>query len=173
LPFWTGTAYQGGAELPDAALGWVSWNRRGGHPGRGNEYVAIRRWTAPQAGVLSVTGKVDHKSDKGDGILARLVFCEDNVAWQSTVHHGVEEFRVPRQFVAEGQTLDLVVHCGQEESHDGFECVLHVELNRQDGEPEARTDSRESFRGPIPPPLDAWGQLAQALMLTNEFVMLD
>ena len=42
------------------------------------------------------------------------------------------------------------------------------------GGPDGETwDARADFSAPPPPPLTAWEQLAQALLLTNEFMFLD
>src|SRR5262249_11775383 len=53
LPHFTGSAWQGGAALPDPTLGWVILNGAGGHPGNDQQHAAIRRWTAPAKGTLS------------------------------------------------------------------------------------------------------------------------
>ncbi|MBX3439711.1 MAG: PSD1 domain-containing protein, partial [Planctomycetaceae bacterium] len=47
LPHFTGNAWQGGANYPDAELGWVQLTASGGHPGNDRQHASIRRWTAP------------------------------------------------------------------------------------------------------------------------------
>jgi hypothetical protein len=39
--------------------------------------------------------------------------------------------------------------------------------------PKKQWDSREDFAAPPPAPLSPWEQLAQALLLTNEFMFID
>lgn len=57
LPYWTGGAWQGGAQLPDPQIGWVILHPAGGHPGHGADFAAVRRWTAPRRG---------NRHDQGD-----------------------------------------------------------------------------------------------------------
>ena len=42
LPHWTGSAWQGGSELPDANLGWVTLSADGGHPDSGSCWASIQ-----------------------------------------------------------------------------------------------------------------------------------
>ena len=50
LPHFTGSAWQGGPQWPDAALGWVQFTATGGHAGIDLMHAAVRRWTAPRDG---------------------------------------------------------------------------------------------------------------------------
>src|SRR5690606_33923928 len=47
LPHFTGSAWQGGPELPDPKLGWFILNAEGGHSGPPSLGAVVRRWTAP------------------------------------------------------------------------------------------------------------------------------
>ena len=51
---WTGSSWQGGPKLPDEQTGWVSLHADGGHPGENPAHAAIRRWTAPTDGTITV-----------------------------------------------------------------------------------------------------------------------
>ena len=71
LPHWTGSAWQGGAKLPDPQLGWVMLTAESGHPSA-NE-AAVKRFTAPRAMVVTLNGHVHRESEVGNGVLARVV----------------------------------------------------------------------------------------------------
>ena len=59
--------------LPDATIGWVHLHADGGHPGANPAFAAIRRFTAPAAGRLSIQGTLGHGSENGDGVRGRIV----------------------------------------------------------------------------------------------------
>jgi hypothetical protein len=61
LPHFTGEAWQGGKEWPDATLGWVQLSAEGGHAGNHLQHAAIRRWTAPVDGKISIKGELKHE----------------------------------------------------------------------------------------------------------------
>ena len=73
LANWTESRWQAGAELPDPQAGWVMLHASGGHPGNDEHHAAIRRWTAPRAGRLSISGQLSHSSPHGDGVRGRFV----------------------------------------------------------------------------------------------------
>jgi hypothetical protein len=56
---------------PGTRLGHAE--RLGGHPGNDAQHAAIRRWTAPRAGRLTIDGNLEHPSDQGDGVRGRVV----------------------------------------------------------------------------------------------------
>jgi hypothetical protein len=68
-----------------------------------------------------------------------------------------------------GDTLDFIVDCITQESHDSFEwkVVLH------DSERGLSFDSAVHFSGMQAVPASRFQQLAQALLLTTEFVFVD
>jgi hypothetical protein len=76
-----------------------------------------------------------------------------------------------------GDTLDFVVDCLANESHDSFTWPVIVDLSAvEDGKQSARRfEAARDFRGPAPARtrLSALEQYAQALLLANEFVFVD
>jgi hypothetical protein len=88
LPHWTGYAWQGGTNLPDAKLGWVLLSSEGGHVGNDQNHAAIRRWRAPFTGSLRISGELNHPSEQGDGVRARIVSNERGLLGEWTARHG-------------------------------------------------------------------------------------
>lgn len=172
LPYFTGNAWQGGPELPDPQLGWVMLNAGGGHPGN-PKYAAIRRWTAPRSGSLSIQGSLEHASDQGDGVRGRVISDRQGLIGQWTAHHGKTSTRVEPLDVQAGETIDLVTDCRENTNFDGFRWTARMRLESS-GEGQPQTwDSAAEFAGPAPESLDRWQRLAHVLLLTNEFAFID
>ncbi len=111
LPHFTGSAWQGGPNLPDPALGWVILNADGGHPGNDQAHAAVRRWLAPNDGSVTIEGVLEHATDKGDGVRGRVVSSRAGVAGEWTVRNGKAATRSPvaggagRRYAGSGRRL--------------------------------------------------------------------
>ncbi len=182
LPHFQGDAWRGGPSLPDPQIGWVMLNARGGHPGGDARHAAIRRWVAPQPGIVHITGVLNHPASEGDGVRGRVISSRIGELGDWEVHHGQAETRVDRVEVEPGDSLDFVVDCRTRETHDTFAWapVLRLEAAVAANAPRSRTfDAAADFRGPessaAPPakPLSVLEEYVQALFMTNEFVFVD
>ena len=123
--------------------------------------------------MLLVAGTLKHSSEQGDGVRGRLVSDRKGLAGQWEVHNGWTETRVESLAVEAGETLDLIVDCREGPSFDGFQWTVKIHFQPPaDSGPQAWS-SADDFRGPSPQPLDRWQQLAQVLLLTNEFAFVD
>tara|TARA_R110002072_G_scaffold146075_3_gene292906 strand:+ start:80255 stop:82846 length:2592 start_codon:yes stop_codon:yes gene_type:complete len=169
LPHFTGTAWQGGAKLPDLQLGWASLTANGGHPGDPN-HAAVYRWTAPVAGRFAVKGRLKHPSEHGDGVEGILNVPSQNIVMRWPVHHDERATDSESFHVAAGATVDLVVDCRSNVSFDSFNWSF--EITSVDN-PAERYSMASQFRGVLPDELNAWEMLAQTLLLSNEFQFVD
>jgi mono/diheme cytochrome c family protein len=181
LPHWTGYAWQGGTNLPDAKLGWVILNADGGHVGNDQNHAAIRRWRAPRDGVVSISGELNHPSDKGDGVRARIVSSRAGVLGEWTAKSNRTPVKLERVSVRSGDHLDFVADCRQTVEFDSFHWAPEIKMVPSPGQPlgdEARQwSAKADFSGPQKPPekrpLTAWEKYAQVLLLANELVFVD
>jgi hypothetical protein len=151
-------------------------SKNGGHPGRSVANAVIRRWRAPHDGFVEITGSLQHLSDKGDGIRARIMGPGNRVLGEWTALNEKVDTHVKRVRVTRGQTIDFVVDPIKTNASDGFNWAPRLAaIASPDGtaSTEEAWDARNDFAGPPPPPLGPWEQLAQALLLTNEFMFLD
>lgn len=148
LPHWTGSAWQGAVKLPAETIGWVSLHARGGHPGGGANRAAIRRFTVPVAGVLTIRGSLEHASENGDGVRGRVVSSRAGSAGDWTAFHGSSPTNVNALEVVAGDTVDLIVDCQAHETSDSFGWQVELELNREDGT-SITWRSEEGFHGPV------------------------
>jgi hypothetical protein len=177
LPYYTGSAWQGGEKLPDEKTGWVLLTATGGHPGNDRQHAAIRRWTAPRDGTVAITGSLKHESEQGDGVRARIVSNRLGVLGDWTVHHDKQATLVEKVDVKRGDTIDFVVDCRNGPDSDSFSWAPRIQLTAPYPETSAALngtwDAKDDFSGPKEQPLDAWGKFAQVLLLSNELMFLD
>lgn len=174
LPFFDSGSWRGGPDMPDPAIGWVSLQMHGGHPGN-PERAVVRRWTSPSQATVRIHGLVKHPSDQGDGITAYIAVAGRGVVWTQHVHNGAAPSEPDAFEVAPGDVVDFVVHCGANESFDSFSWAPLLDLftTADAAVPFDSNDAARDFGGPPPPPLGAWEKLAQTLLMTNEFVFID
>lgn len=182
LPFFNNYSWQGGKELPDPKLGWVLLNSEGGHPGKNPAFAAVRRWTAPRSGTLNLKGELNHPSEQGDGVQARVLLNGQRKLGEWTAHHSSTNTLIEKFRVKEGDTVDFVTDCRTNEGFDSFQWAPRLKFVGGGNKAEADTSSRnrwhakEDFSGPVPPKqkgLTAWEKFAQVLLLSNETFFVD
>jgi hypothetical protein len=177
LPQFVAGAWQGGPQLPDPALGWAMLNGEGGHPGD-TAHLAIRRWVAPAAGTVHVEGVLSHASDQGDGVRGRIITSRGGVKGEWVAFHGQAGTEAADIPLEAGDTIDFVIDGRAEISFDTFAWPVTVrmtsaEITSKDGANVQIWDSTSGFHGPLVPPLSRWEQLAQVLLMSNEFMFVD
>ncbi len=145
LKHFTGTSWQGGPNLPDVEIGWVLLTAQGGHPGNA-AHPAIRRWTAPAAGQLTIKGELAHGSEHGDGVRARIATADSIVGqWVATKGSTGTAAKIPR--VTAGSSIDFIVECQASETSDSYSWTLVLTLELEDGSQRVFESAKE-FQGP-------------------------
>ncbi|MBI3862897.1 MAG: DUF1549 domain-containing protein [Planctomycetia bacterium] len=148
LPHFTGSAWQGGAALPDPGLGWVILHAAGGHAGNDQQHAAIRRWTAPRAGVVAIAGKLKHGSENGDGVRGRIVAGRAGLLGEWPAKAREVDTAVPCVEVEAGETIDFVTDCLGDVTSDSFEWAVDVKLADAAGALVDNWHSSADFHGP-------------------------
>jgi hypothetical protein len=179
LPYFNGTAFQGGPALPDPKLGWVMLYDAGGHPGNDQEHAAIRRWIAPRDGTISISGALSHPEARGDGVRGRVVSSQLGMLGQWLVHNTKKDASLERVNVRRGDTIDFVTDCYGNEGFDSFAWspTIRFLANGKTAPGErmewsASNDFTDAAH-PEHPSLDAWQKYAQVLLMSNELVFVD
>lgn len=164
--------FSGGVKLPDPQIGWTMLNRDGGHPGGNLQLCSIRRWVADQDCTVHINGKLEHATEHGDGITGHVIVGNSSKVTVHT-HNNQRSVAVKRFAIKAGDTIDFVADCGANESHDSF--VWRIRLQQSADDVELRTwDSKNDFpTAPAATLLSPIQQLAQTLLLTNEFMFVD
>lgn len=172
LPHFTGDAWQGGPEWPDAKLGWVQLTAEGGHPGNDRAHAAIRRWTAPVPGRFRIVSQLDHQPAAGDGIRSFLVSSTHGILDSVHVHQSQAELGCESIEVEAGETIDFVVDIGDVLNNDQY--LWEIQIERLDDEDEPHFwNSKSDFTQDTTALLTPLEQLVHALVCTNEFLFVD
>ena len=165
-------AWRGSEKLPDPAIGWALLNASGGHPGDAGHCV-IRRWIAPAAGVVQIDGLLAHPAEQGDGVRGRVIASRAGVLGTWEVHHGETIAKVANVEVQKGDTIDFITDARSENGYDAFHWTTTVRLKPKNASGERVWDSVSGFHGRVNPKLTRWQELAQVLLMSNEFVFVD
>ncbi len=175
LPHSTGSAWQGGPMLPDEKLGWVLWRANGGHPGDA-QHSAIIRWTAPNDMTVVISGQLKHDSEQGDGVMALVWSSQLGERARWIAHRQSANTFVPATPVRRGESLDFIVTSRTNENSDSFSWSpkLATAENGFNKIWDFSADFPKGQNSQTPDaPLTPWEQLAQVLLLSNEFQFVD
>ena len=177
LPYFNGSAWQGGSAWPDAKLGWAQITATGGHPGNDRKHAVVRRWTAPQDGSYALRSLLVHEPEVGDGIRAFVSHSTQGLLRSSTVHHSKERIDLDAIAFRKGETLDFTVDIRDGLNSDQFLWAPALSMAGVAGSggdtPEQTWSAEKDFAGQPLTLLTPWQQLAQVLMLANEFMFVD
>ena len=152
FPHCTGSQWQGGANMPDPQIGWAFLHAAGGHAGNDQQHAPTRRWTAPIAGTVSITGSLYHPSDSGDGVRSRVVSNRSGLAGEWIAEHKTVDANVASIEVLPGDTLDFITDCRESVTSDSFAWSIAIKLKTADGK-EVSFAADKGFPGPTPPSL--------------------
>ncbi len=177
LPLFNGAAWQGGESWPDAKLGWAQLTATGGHPGNDRRHAVVRRWVVPQEGSYAITSTLIHQPDAGDGIRAFISHSARGLLRSTQLHAATAALDVEALPMNAGDTLDFIVDFNKGLNSDQFlwsPKITPVAVAGSGGDlPSQPWDAEKDFNGPGVFLLNRWQQLAQVLMLANEFVFID
>ncbi len=168
LDHFSKAGYQASEAFPDPKLGYVRLTNQGGHPGNDEDHGVIRRWVAPAAMTVKVTGLLAHPSKEGDGVRARLV-CRGKVIAEWTAHNQRVRADSDMFSVGKGEIVDFIIDPRTGNAFDSFAWAPMI-TSTLDGQ------SWSAATGFGPPPergLTRITLLVQALMMTNEFLFVD
>jgi hypothetical protein len=171
LPVFSEDGWQGGPSWPDSGLGWVRLTAEGGHPGNDREHAAVRRWVAPRDATIRIDSTLVHEVAQGDGIRGFLSSSRDGLLDSVEVHNSRAELKTQAMEVRAGDLIDFVVDIRDGLNSDQF---LWAPIITEVG-PEAPTTwkARDDFSGGSTPSLGPWEQLAQVLLMSNEFSFVE
>jgi mono/diheme cytochrome c family protein len=173
--------YQGARTFPAPKHGFVSISAGGGHPGTGITMAAIRRWIAPFDGEFTLNGELSiSPKGSGDGVRARVISSLTGLRAEWVIDR-TGDTTLPTELktlaLKAGEILDFAVDSRANDNSDGFRWApvlkLAASADRSNPQMQAGWDAQAEFRGPPPVKLQPLEQLAQALLITNEFLFID
>lgn len=164
LPRFEKGQWRGRQKLPDQTLGWLSWTSHGGHPEVDKH--AVLKWTAIESGQINISGNFVATSDQGNGLIARIIRPDGETLAEWTLE---PTQRVPTTLknieVEDGDEIWFVADSRDDVAFASFQWAPTI--SDQKG---IIADAKSDFAGPGLPPR---AQLAQALLLSNEFFYID
>ncbi len=171
-----GTAWLPGNQNRNPGLGNVNLTATGGVPGR--KFAAIRRWTAPRDGFISIDGLLEHKGKPGDGVFGRIVSSQHGALGGWVAQQGQAATKLPRVLVKKGGTIDFMVECRANPQNDAFTWMPTVRLiestPRAGAADLVEWNAQRDFSGTMQTKgLDAWEKFAQVLLETNELTFVN
>ena len=178
LPHFTGHAWQGAEDWPNTQFGWAQLTAEGGHPGNSRKHAVVRRWTAPSEGSYDLRSILIHQPEVGDGIRAFVSHSRLGKLMNAQLHGSQSEMNLAGLQFRAGETLDFVVDIGAGLNSDQFLWSPQISASTSSagsGGDSIREiwDARKDFSAQLKSTLSPWEQLAQVLMLSNEFMFVD
>ncbi len=168
--------WQTESEFPSRGpMGHAYVGKETGHTAGDTQTAVVRRFTAPISGRYALRGTMGHRNDEGDGINASIWVAGRRLfAGQQKSNN--RPYGPLGGHLEKGQTIDLVATAGESSSFDTFFWNAQINLTGAD-ERVITTDSIKHFSGPLDnvtvEPLDRLEQLAQTLLMSNEFAFVD
>ena len=154
--------------------GPLSLNATGGQPGLIPGIAAIRRWTAPVSGAVTIKGALIHKEELGDGVVGRIVHSEQGEIKRVIAHNTVRPTFLD-VVVNKGDTLDFMVDCRRIARADHFEWAPDISISFKAAGVKTlgigeKWSAEKDFSGPktTARAMASWERYAQVLLLTNE-----
>ncbi len=176
MPVYSDNRWQKESTFPsqtDAGYAFVS--KDSGHAPRSLNLGVLRRWTSPISGMVELKAVVEHSNEAGDGIDA-MIMINSEVIWGEKCHSGRRSLDSLQRHIAAGQTIDFVAMAGASDNSDSFRWTIQMTVHGDDGS-SLVADSQADFSGPFESraqePLGRLEQLAQVLLMSNEFAFVD
>ncbi len=165
-------------KIPSADPKWghAFWANYGGHAAP-NDLVVAARWHVPSDLKVTIDAKLSRKSDRGDGVRAWIHNSRTGVLGEYFVTPQNKEMPTHVTIdVKRGDTLSFIVHNEKSTDSDSFEWQPRI-TRADDGEllTDAKNDFCDANRWPFgrAKPQSALSQLAQVLLISNEFMFMD
>ena len=165
--------------MPDPVAGRASLTADGGQPGDGTESAVVRRWKAPDAMRVELSGTLSHRMGSqsrrfnySNGVRGWVVSDRQGMLASWRVR-GSEAETVLRDIdVQQGEHLDFVVDSLEDYESDSFRWtpgVREVPTGESASAEPRQWIAGDAFATRREPPLTAMEQYAQTLLMTNEF----
>ena len=172
-PHFTGSAWQGGPNWPDARLGWVNLTAVGGHPGDTRKHACVRRWTAPRDMTIRIESKFVHEPAVGDGVRVFVLAGDGQELYADIIHQKTVDVNADEVQVAKGAVIDFVVDINEVLNSDQFLWRITITDRSASVADHSAWDSEKDFTHDSISPLSPWQQLVHVLICTNEFMFVD
>jgi hypothetical protein len=167
-----------GTTFPDQEFGHLYLAPGSGHPG--SDRATVMQWTSPFLQErLKISGVLKRPSERGNGVRALIISSRSGVLLDRQIKP-TESLDMPLEIeVKDGETLSFVVDCMGSTDSDSYQWAPQIERIHEDGTLAIITKADLDFCGADGWPLNRTkpqtplAQLAQVLLMSNEFQFLD
>ncbi len=165
------------AKFPSPKFGHLFIAKSSGHPGR--DAASVMRWRAPSAASLQIGGQLKRSSPQGDGIRGFIFSDQRGLLAQCHIKGEGSAMLSARLEARAGELFSLVVDRDGDTNSDGYQFNPRIERLTDDGSTALLSDSAQDFCDssgwPInrTRPIAPLTQLAQVLLMSNEFMFVD
>jgi len=173
-PTWSHTGV-----IPDKEWSYAMIYESGGHaPPR--DLINTMRWQAPADASLVILSDLGRDTNRGNGVRGLIIHNGTQVIAEAVADP--QNKKVPlnaKLQVKKGDVLRFALSSDGETDSDSYSWRVKIESANADGSTTLLTDSRTDFCGPNAWPLNRLkaqsplSQLAQALIMSNEFMFVD
>jgi hypothetical protein len=130
---------------------------------------AVRRWTAPRDGFISIDGSLGYNAKVGAGVLGRIVSSQSGPLAVYAATKGQTPTKLPRIGVRRGETIDFLVECrAAAPKGEPFAWAPVIKMTDAKGEVREWDAKKEFSDAAAPKRLGGWEKFAQVLLETNE-----
>lgn len=175
-PTWSHTG-----TVPDPEWRYAMLYENGGHAPK-DDFVVTMRWEAPEDMTIRISGELKRDNDRGNGVRGLIFSSRTGLLTEAMAEpkNRRAAMAVNSLVVKKGDALHFCVSSenGNTDS-DTFEWAPEIARLNGDGTVELLTNARTDFCGTDRWPLNrakpqsALAQLAQALIMSNEFMFVD
>ena len=168
LPWFGKERWSASDKFPDPQAGHLLLDANGGHPGNTAAHAAIRRWNAPDAATIRITGEVVLPAKESRGVRALIVHSRKGVLWKSDIPGGGKNAAEPGTVAVQpGDTIDFILDHAGDANSDSFTWspIIRDTLSGL-----ILAGAARDFGGPG---TTAWEAYTQVLLCTNEFMFVD
>ncbi len=167
-----------GKDIPDKVWSYVHWSASGGHPAK--DHAAVLRWVSPFDGTIRITGELERDSPNGNGVRAVIATNLQGVKKDLLVPAKSKlPVAIGKLDVKKGEIIDFAVDSEGDTNSDGFQWRPGIHKLDADGKAVLLTQSDKDFNDGShwpanrPRPESPLAQLAQVLLMSNEFQFVD
>ena len=168
-----------GTEIPDKVWNYVHWSSGGGHPSY--SHAAVLRWVSPFDGTIRITGELDRDSPNGNGVRGVIASnCQGVVKDVLVPPKTKSAVAIGKLEVRKGEIIDFAVDSENGDANsDGFQWRPGIHRLDANGTATLLTQSDKDFSDAShwppnrPRPESVLAQLAQVLLMSNEFQFVD
>ncbi|MCB1079421.1 MAG: hypothetical protein KDM64_16505, partial [Verrucomicrobiae bacterium] len=130
-------------------------------------------------GVVDIYAELLHQSEEGDGVVCHLLSSRQGRLGEWTAANRSVLTTLTDLEVKQGEALDFATVCRGDPKGDTYQWAPTITMKSAEMPGMAgmakRWDARSNFLNPdrMPQPLGPWEELAQVLLLSNEFIWVE